>query len=102
MSKGWYVKVSTQVVFDVDTNIGVVASSEGQAALEAQRILCEWLDKDDYAAELDRMIPCDFRFGGMEWNRSGHPDIDFDTMQCLFVEPDPDFDPDDDHDEEDI
>jgi len=93
MSKGWYVKVATQVVFDVDTNIGVVASSEEQAALEAQRILCEWLDKNDYAAELDRMISWDIRIGGMEWNRSGYLDIDFDTMQALSVTPDSDFDP---------
>jgi len=35
MSKGWYVKVETQVVFTVDTNVGVVASTEEQAAYEA-------------------------------------------------------------------
>ena len=51
---------------------------------------------DDYAAELDRMISWDIRIGGMEWNRSGYLDIDFDTMQCLFVEPDTDFDPQED------
>jgi len=35
MSKGWYVKVETNVVFTVDTNVGVVASCEREAANEA-------------------------------------------------------------------
>jgi len=97
MSKGWYVKVATQVVFDVDTNIGVVASSEEQAALEAQRILCEWLDKDDYAAELEHELPEDLEMGDTVWHRSvGSGDIDFDTMQALSVTPDSDFDPEED------
>ena len=96
MSKGWYVKVATQIVMDIDTNIGVVASTEERAGIVAQEIVSNYLDKSDYVAELDRMISWDFRIGGMEWNRSGHPDIDFDTMQCLFVEPDSDFDPQED------
>ena len=97
MSKGWYVKVATQVVFDVDTNIGVVASSEEQAALEAQRILCEWLDKDDYAAELENCLPWELHMGDADWHRSsGAGAIDFDTMQALSVTPDSDFDPQED------
>jgi len=99
MSKGWYVKVATQIVVDIDTNIGVVASTEEKAGIVAQEIVSNNLDKSDYVAELDRMISWDFRIGGMEWNRSGHPDIDFDTMQCLFIEPDPDFDPEPDNEE---
>jgi len=102
MSKGWYVKVATQIVVDIDTNIGVVASTEERAGIVAQEIVSNYLDKSDYVAELDRMISWDFRIGGMEWNRSGHPDIDFDTMQCLFVEPDYDFDPEPDHDEDEV
>jgi len=101
MSKGWYVKVATQVVFDVDTNIGVVASCEREAGLKAQEILCDWLDKDDYAAELEKVLPWELNMGDAMWHRSGGSGgIDFDTMQALSVTPDPDFDPEDD--DEDI
>lgn len=100
MSKGWYVKVGTQIVVNIDTNIGVVASTEEGAGIKAQEILCHDLTKSDYVTELDRMISWDFQIGGMEWNRSGHPDIDFDTMQAVSVTPDSDFDPEDD--DEDI
>lgn len=101
MSKGWYVKVSTQVVFNVDTNIGVVASSEGQAGLEAQRILCEWLDKDDWGSELEYELPQELEMGDTVWHRSGGSGaIDFDSMQVLSVTPDSDFDPDQEDDED--
>ena len=101
MSKGWYVKVSTQVVFEVDTNIGVVASCEREAGHKAQEILCDWLDKDDYASELENVLPWALNMGGTDWNRSsGSGGIDFDTMQALSVTPDSDFDPEDD--DEDI
>ena len=101
MSKGWYVKVATQVVFDVETNIGVVASCESEAGHKAQEILCDWLDKDDYASELENVLPWELNMGGTDWNRSsGSGGIDFDTMQALSVTPDPDFDPEDD--DEDI
>ena len=94
MSKGWYVKVSTQVVFDVDTNIGVVASCEREAGMKAQELLCDWLDKDDYAAELEKVLPWELDMGGQNWCRgSASAGIDFDTMQALSVTPDPDFDP---------
>jgi hypothetical protein len=93
MSKGWYVKVATQVVFDVDTNIGVVASCEREAGIKAQEIVSNNLDKVDYVTEITRQIPWDFEIAGADWNRSGPPDIDFDTMQALSVTPDPDFDP---------
>jgi len=96
MSKGWYVKVATQIVVNIDTNVGVVASTEEEAGHIAQDFVCTNFNKSDYVAELDRMISWDFQIGGMDWNRSGHPDIDFDTMQCLFVEPDSDFDPQED------
>jgi len=98
MSKGWYVKVSTQVVFDVDTTIGVVASCEREAGLKAQEIVCKDLDNNkvvpDYPAQLSEQIPWEFDLGGMHWCRSGSPDIDFDTMQAWSVTPDSDFDPD--------
>ena len=101
MSKGWYVKVSTQVVFEVDTNVGVVASCEREAGHKAQEILCDWLDKDDFASELERVLPWELNMGGNDWNRSsGSGGIDFDTMQVLSVTPDSDFDPEDD--DEDI
>ncbi len=100
MSKGWYVKVATQIVVDIDTNIGVLASTEEQAGRVAQEVVSNNLNRSGYVEELDRMIHWDFQIGGMEWRRSGHPDIDFDTMQCLFVEPDSDFDPEPDHDED--
>jgi hypothetical protein len=100
MSKGWYVKVSTRVVFDVDTNIGVVASSEDQAGVEAQRILREWLLKDDYASELEYELPQDLEMGDTLWHRSvGSGEIDFDSMQVLSVTPDSDFDPDPEEDQ---
>jgi len=101
MSKGWYVKVSTQVVFEVDTNIGVLASCEREAGHKAQEILCDWLDRDDYASELESALPWELNMGGTDWNRSsGSGGIDFDTMQALSVEPDSDFDPE--GDDEDI
>lgn len=104
MSKGWYVKVATQVVFDVDTNIGVVASCEREAGLKAQEIVSKDLDNNkvvpDYLAQLSEQIPWEFDLAGMHWCRSGSPAIDFDTMQAVSVEPDPDFDPEDD--DEDI
>ena len=95
MSKGWYVKVDTQVVFNVDTNIGVLASTEEKAGLEAQRLVSEWLDRDDFKAKLEEVLPWDLDMGGLNWNRgSQSADIDFDTMQAMSVTPDPDFDPD--------
>jgi len=100
MSKGWYVKVATQVVFDVDTNIGVLASCEREAGIKAQEIVSGNLDKVDYVTEITRQIPWDFEIAGADWNRSGPPAIDFDTMQALSVTPDPDFDPE--GDDEDI
>ena len=97
MSKGWYVKVATRVVFEVDTNIGVVASSEDQAGVEARRILREWLDKDDYAAELETCLPWDLHMGDADWHRSsGSGGIVQDSMQVLSVTPDSDFDPQED------
>ena len=38
MSKGWYVKVDMQVVFNVDANVGVVASTEEQAERVAEEL----------------------------------------------------------------
>jgi len=100
MSKGWYVKVETNVIFTVDTNIGVVASCEREAGMKAQELLCDWLDKDDYAAELEKVLPWELDMGGQNWCRgSASAGIDFDTMQALSVTPDPDFDPEDDDDD---
>ena len=104
MSKGWYVKVETQIVVNIDTNVGVVASCEREAGLRAQEIVSKDLDNNkvvpDYLEQLSEQIPWEFDLGGMHWCRSGSPDIDFDTMQALSITPDPDFDPEDD--DEDI
>jgi len=95
MSKGWYVKVETNVVFSVDTNIGVVASTEEQAGLKAQEIVRQWIDRDDYKSELEEALPWELYLGGQEWNRGSQSgEIDFDSMRAVFVEPDPDYDPD--------
>ena len=95
MSKGWYVKVDTQIVFNVDTNIGVMASTEEKAGLEAQKLVCSWLDRDDFKAKLEEVLPWDLDMGGLNWNRGSHSaDIDFDTMQAVSVTPDSDYDPD--------
>jgi hypothetical protein len=100
MSKGWYVKVETNVIFTVDTNIGVVASCEREAGMKAQELLCDWLDKDDYAAELEKVLPWELNMGGQNWCRgSASAGIDFDTMQALSVTPDPDFDPEGEDDD---
>ena len=100
MSKGWYVKVETQIVVNIDTNVGVVASCEREAGLRAQEIVSKDLDNNkvvpDYLEQLSEQIPWEFDLGGMHWCRSGSPDIDFDTMQALSITPDPDFDPEDD------
>ena len=95
MSKGWYVKVDTQIVFNVDTNIGVVASTEEQAGLEAQNLVSEWLSRDNYRDVLEVTLPWELEMGGLNWNRGGRSgEIDFDTMWVSSVTPDPDFDPD--------
>ena len=103
MSKGWYVKVETNVIFTVDTNVGVVASCEREAAHEAVSFVDSNLDchSEHFKDVLEKALPWELNMGGMEWNRGSQSGgIDFDTMQCLFVEPDPDFDPEDD--DEDI
>jgi hypothetical protein len=103
MSKGWYVKVETNVVFTVDTNIGVVASCEREAALEAMSIVESDLDchSEHFKDALEKALPWELNMGGIEWNRgSMSGDIDFDTMQAVSITPDPDFDPEDD--DEDI
>lgn len=95
MSKGWYVKVDTQVVFNVDTNVGVVASCEREAGIKAQEIVSEWLDRDEYKDVLEQALPWDIEMGGATWHRgAATAAIDFDTMQAWSVNPDPDFDPD--------
>ena len=103
MSKGWYVKVETNVVFTVDTNVGVVASTEEQAAHEALSLVDSNLDCHDenFMAVIEHALPWKLNMGGMEWMRGSQSgNIDWDTMQAVFVEPDPDFDPEED--EEDI
>ena len=101
MSKGWHVKVETNVVFTVDLNVGVVASCEREAGLRAQEIVCEWIEREDYKAELEEKLPWHLCLGGELWSRGGQSgDIDFDSMQVVYVEPDSDFDPEDD--DEDI
>lgn len=103
MSKGWYVKVETQIVVNIDTNIGVLASCEREAGLKAQEIVCKDLDNNkvvpEYFEQLSGQIPWEFDLGGMHWCRSGPPDIDFDTMQCVSVTPDSDFDPEGEDDD---
>ena len=95
MSKGWYVKVDTQVVFNVDTNIGVVAETEEKAGLEAQKIVSERLDRHGYKDVLEKGLPCDIEMGGAIRHRGAETaDIDFDTMQVWSVTQDSDFDPD--------
>jgi len=108
MSKGWTVKVGTQIVVNIDTNIGVVASTEEKAGGVAQEtvtkdIVNSYLDsnKADYIAQISAQIPWNFEIAGMSWSRSGKPDIDFDTMCALNIEPDTDFDPEEDEVKED-
>jgi len=94
MKKGWYVKVETNVVFTVDTNVGVIASTEEQATRAARELVDEWLDRDDWKAELEKKLPWDLSMGGLEWNRGSHSaEIDFDTMWARSATPDSDFDP---------
>jgi len=41
------------------------------------------------------VLPSELNMGGMEWNRgSMSGEVDFDTMQAVIIEPDPDFDED--------
>ena len=94
MNKGWYVKVETNVVFTVDTNIGVVAPDEQQAAVRAMELVDRRLDDDDFKAELEKTLPWELDMGGLNWNRGGHTgEIDFDTMWVRSATPDSDFDP---------
>ena len=100
MSKGWYVKVETNVVFSVDTNIGVLASTEEQAELEAQNLVSEWLSRDNYRDVLEVTLPWELEMGGLNWNRgSWSGDLDPQSMRAVFAEPDTDFDPEGDDDE---
>jgi len=100
MSKGWTVKVETNVVFTVDCNIGVLASTEALAAGEALDIVESWLSRDDYKAELEKVLPWQLEMGGISWSRgSGSAEIDFDSLWDVSVEPDSDFDPEGDDDE---
>ena len=101
MSKGWYVKVETNVVFTVDTNIGVVAPDQVKAGIRAQELIERYLDGDDFKAELENTLPWELNMGGLDWNRgSQSADIDFDTMQSVSVTPDSDFDPEGDEEED--
>ena len=95
MSKGWYVKVETNVVFSVDTNICVVASDQVKAGIQAQELIERYLKGDDFKDELEKTLPWELDMGGLSWNRGSESgEIDFDSMRSVFVEPDPDYDPD--------
>ena len=101
MSKGWTVKVDTQIVFNVETNIGVLASTEKKAGQVAQELVSEYLLRNDYRTELEKVLPWSIEMGGNMWSRGARSgEIDFDTMQAMSVTPDPDFDPEGDNDEE--
>jgi hypothetical protein len=90
MSKGWYVKVETNLIFRVDTNIGVLASSSEQAMEEASEIIRKQIDHAGVDAS---PIPWDFTIGDMEWRRSDEPYVDEDYIKPIHAEPDSDFDP---------
>jgi len=93
MSKGWYVKVDVPVQFNMDCNIGVVASEEFGAIHEALKIVDAELRKT--VDDLRDTIPWDFKTGALEWER-GCETLDplWDQMQAVSVTPDSDFDPD--------
>ena len=94
MNKGWYVKVETNVVFTVDTNIGVVAPDQFKAERRAIELVERYLDGANFKAELEKTLPWEWNVGGLEWNRGGDTsEIDFDTMWASSVTPDSDFDP---------
>lgn len=90
MSKGWYVKVETNLILRVDTNIGVLASSSEQAMEEASAIIRKQIDHAGVDAS---PIPWDFTIGDMEWRRSGEPYVDEYYIEAIHAEPDSDFDP---------
>ena len=100
MSKGWYVKVDVPVVFNIDMNVGVVASSEVHAEREALNLIDDWLDRGCYKTDLEEQLPARFMLSDMEWVRgSSIADLDFDGV-TVSAEPDSDFDPEPDHDED--
>ena len=93
MSKGWYVKVDMQVVFNVDTNIGLLASTEEKAEREAEEILRDWLGRETYS-DLEKVLPWEIEMGGVIWHRGGESaGILMDTIQAVSATPDSDFDP---------
>jgi hypothetical protein len=101
MSKGWKVKVETNVVFTVGTEMYVVAPDKVKAGIRAQELIERYLDDDDHPSELEKVLPWILDMGGLDWTRRPRSgEIDFDTMQSVLVEPDPDFDPEED--EEDV
>lgn len=91
MSKGWYVTVETNVLFRVDTKIGVVASTSDQAMDEASKIISDELKKNGLCSA---DIPWEVEIGGLEWNRSGDPYFDEGFVEAVWAQPDSDFDPD--------
>ena len=94
--KGWYVRVDVPVVFNIDMKIGVCETSEDRAALEAQRIACDWLDRGCYKTDLEEQLPARFKLCDTDWMRGSiTADIDFDGMTA-YPELDSDFDPEDD------
>ena len=100
MSKGWYVKIDLPVVFNIDMNVGVVASTEALAEREAVRIVSDWLDRGCYKTDLEEQLPVRFKLSDIDWVRgSSIADLDFDGMM-VFAEPDSDFDPEPDHDDD--
>lgn len=89
MSKGWYVKVDIPVHFNIDCNVGVVASCEREAEQVAKEIVTKDLVAD---------FPWDFEVGAFSFTR-GCETFSWDDrdISCI-VEPDSDFDPDPDPD----
>lgn len=94
MSKGWYVKVETNVVFRADTNIGVVASCEREAMQEAAKIVRKEIRTLPYSTLDLKNIPWDFKIGALECQRSGEAYVDESYVEPVHAEVDPDFDPD--------
>lgn len=94
MSKGWYVKVDVPVQFNMDCNVGVVATDSTSAGVEAIKIVHSELKKT--FDELRDAVPWSFQTGALNWER-GCETLDpvWSELQAVSVAPDSDFDPED-------
>lgn len=96
MSKGWTVKVEVPVRFSMDCNVNVLGSDEHQAISAAKEFVLKHLE----LASDEEGIPWNFEMAGLSFARGGGTlSFDHGVFQYI-VEPDPDFDPEEEEEQD--